>query len=216
MRHEIGPGGEPGVLTPSVPRDIGVRSQQRRVLEAMALSCAEKSFSATTIADVVSKASISRATFYKHFANKRDCFDAAVGGFVDELTEAASDAQASAESRPETIRRAIGAVLERLAAKPAYAKLVAIEAPILDPGIVTKHREVAVDGLREQWETGKGSKQARADARLAFGRAYLLVADYVAAGKAQQLPELLPETAYVLLLPFVGHKEALAQVKLAQ
>ncbi len=194
--------------------DVGVRTQQQKVLEAMALSCAEKSFSATTIADVVGKASISRATFYKHYANKRECFNAAVDGFIGELKEAAIDAQSSAESRPEAIRRAIGAVLERLAAKPAYAKLAVIEAAILDPGIVNDHREVAVDGLKEQWEMGKGGKHARADARLAFGRAHVLAAHYVAAGKTKQLPELLPETVYVLLLPFVGHREALAQVKL--
>lgn len=214
MRHETGSGGQPGVLTPSVPRDIGARTQRQRVLEAMALSCAEKSFSATTIADVVGKASISRATFYKHFANKRECFDAAVEGFVGELKEAAIDAQSSAESRPEAIRRAIGAVLERLAAKPAYAKLVVIEAPILDPSIVNTNRNLAVERLREQWAVGKGGEHARADALLAFGRAHVLVAHYTAASKTKQLPELLPETVYVLLLPFVGHKEALAQVKL--
>ena len=44
----------------------------------------------------------------------------------------------------------------------------------------------------------------------------MLVADYLAAGEAEQLPELLPEIVYVLLLPFVGHEEALAQVKLAR
>jgi AcrR family transcriptional regulator len=180
----------------------------------MALSCAEKSFAATTIADVVGKASISRATFYKHFVNKRECFDAAVGNFIGELKEAAIDAQSSAESRPEAIRRAIGAVLERLAAKPAYAKLAVIEAPILAPSVLDVHRNLTVEGLREQWEVGKGGQRARADAQLALGRAHVLIADYVAGGKTKQLPELLPETVYALLLPFVGHKGALAQVKL--
>ncbi len=196
--------------------DIGSRSQQQRILVAMTESCAEKSFSATTIADVVGRASISRATFYKHFANKRRCFDMAVEDFVEKLRQAAIDAQSSAESRPEAIRRAIGAVLELLAAGPAYARLIVLEAPILEPAIIANHRDQAVDALKEQWEVGKGGKDARADARLAFGRAHVLLADYVAAGKAKKLPELLPEVVYVMLLPFVGHKEALAQVKLAQ
>jgi len=199
-----------------MPRDIGRRSQRGRILTALADSCAVKSFSATTIADVVGRASISRATFYKHFANKRECFDVAVGGFVAELTGVATEAQSSGESRPEAIRRAIGAVLDHLAANPAYSRLVVIEAPILEPSIIASHREQAVDALKGQWEMGKEGSEARADARLAFGRAHVLVADYVAAGKTKKLPELLPEIVYVLLLPFVGHKEALEQVKLAQ
>lgn len=182
----------------------------------MASSCAEKTFSATTIADVVGEANISRATFYKHFANKRECLDAAVELFIGELKEAAIDAQSSAESRPDAIRRAVAAVLELQATKAAYARLVMIELPVLEPGAVTHHRELAIEGLKAQWEVGKGGKGAGADARIAFGRAHLLVADYLAAGKAKQLSELLPEIVYVLLLPFVGHGEALAQVKLVR
>jgi AcrR family transcriptional regulator len=216
MRNEIGSGGQPGILTPSLPRDIGSRAQQQRILVAMTKSCAEKSFVATTIADVVGQANISRATFYKHFANKRECFDAAVEGFVAKLRHAAVDAQASAQPRPAAIRRAIDAILELLAAEPAYARLSVIEAPILEPIIVADHRDQAIDALKEQWGTGKGDEDTRADARLAFGRAHMLVADYVTADKAKQLPELLPEIVYVLLLPFIGHKEALAQVKLAR
>jgi AcrR family transcriptional regulator len=215
MKDELGPGRDPGVLTPSVPRDIGVRTQRQRVLDAMAHSCAEKSFAATTIADVVSRASISRATFYKHFVNKRECFDVVVEDFIAELVQAATEAQTSAKSRPDAIRDAIGEVLARLAAKPAHARLAVIEAPILEPGIFADHREKAVGGLKDQWGEDKSDNGARADARLAFGRAHLLIADCVAAGKAKDLPGLQQEVVYVLLLPFVGHNAALAQVKLA-
>ncbi len=208
--------GQGSVLTPSVPRDIGAVTQQQRIVEAMANSCAEKTFSATTIADVVGRANISRATFYKHFANKRECLDAAVISFVEELEAAAIDGQSRAEERPDAIRQAIAAVLELLAAKPAYAKLVLIEIPVLDPAIIARHGELTVEGLKAQWEVGKGGKHAGADARIAFGRAHLLVADYLAADQAEQLSELLPETVYILCLPFVGHEEALAQLKLTQ
>jgi AcrR family transcriptional regulator len=218
MRDELGSGGQSSVLTPSVPMDIGLSSQRQRILDAMADSCAEKSFSVTTIADVVGRASISRATFYKHFANKRECFDAAVQDFVDELAQVAVESQSGAGSRSGAIRRATGAVLERLAANPAYAKLVAIEAPILAPGIVVKHREAAAKALEERWETGRANsaRGPRADSRLAFGRAHVLVADLIAGGEAERLPSLQPDLVYVLLLPVVGHKKALAQLKLAR
>lgn len=90
MRHEIGSIGEPGVLMPTVPADIGARLQRQRILDGMAASCAEKTFAKTTIGDIVERAAISRATFYKHFANKEECFEAAVEQFVEELEEAAA------------------------------------------------------------------------------------------------------------------------------
>ncbi len=213
MERESGSARQSNVLTPSVPRDIGIRSQRQRILDAMAIVVAEKTFSAATIADIVGQASISRATFYKHFVDKRECFDAAARSFVAELQEAAIGAQRSAESRPDAIRRAIAAILEQLAAKPSYANLVLINAPILEPGIVRDHRELAVEGLKAQWGAGKGGRQAGADARIAFGRAHVLIADYLVADRADQLPELLPEISYVMLLPFVGHREALSQAR---
>jgi len=216
MRDEPRSGDHPGVLTPSVPPDVGSRSQQQRILVAMSRSCAEKSFSATTIGDIVERASISRATFYKHFANKRECFDRAVEGFAEELVQVAVGTYSNATSQPEAVRKAVAAVLERLAKEPAYARLTVIEAPILEPGIIATHRDQAMDALKLHWEPGQTSDGTMADPRLAFGRAHVLAADYIAAGKIKKLPELVPEIVYILLLPFVGHREALAQVKLVR
>jgi AcrR family transcriptional regulator len=181
----------------------------------MAKCCTRSGFAATTIGDIVEQASISRATFYKHFANKRECFDAAVESFIEELEAAAVGAQSGTASRPIAIRRALGKVLELLAAKPEFASLTLLEAPVVEPGIIVRHRERAVKALESQWVAGKGGRQAGADSRIAFGRAHVLVASYLAAGRGPQLQELLPELTYTALLPFVGHEKALGQVKFA-
>ena len=55
-------------------------------------SCAEKTYAATTIADIVASARISRTTFYKHFADKRECFDAAIDYCIGELEGVAASA----------------------------------------------------------------------------------------------------------------------------
>ena len=82
--------GKFGVLTPRLPQDIALRTQRQRILEAMAVSCAEKTFSSATIADIVSHANISRGTFYKHFNNKQECFYATADHFLLELQAAAA------------------------------------------------------------------------------------------------------------------------------
>ncbi len=93
------------VLEPTVPIDIGALSQRQRIIEAMIDSCAEKTYAATTIADIVRRASISRTTFYKRFAGKRECFDAALDWCIDELRTAAANAHSSADPPPRRSAR---------------------------------------------------------------------------------------------------------------
>lgn len=216
MREEFGSASEPGVLMPSVPRDIGVRSQRQRILGAMAKSCEEKTFHTTTIADVVGHASISRATFYKHFANKRECFDAAANSFLAELRDVGTDSDLGAYSQPEQVRKVASALLERLATNPAKANLLMVEAPLVDPEIVGRCRRLVIDAMEAQPQAGKGAKRARADPEIAFGRAQVLIADYIAADRAKELPTLLPELVYIALLPYAGQEMALAQAKVVQ
>jgi AcrR family transcriptional regulator len=217
MKQVLGSVGGTDVLTPSLPLDIGDRSQQKRIVEAMAKSCAEKTFSATTIADIVGYASISRATFYKHFTNKRECFDATTELFLAELTSAAEDARAQLEEKSAAaIRNALKAVLELLAAKPDHAQLLLLEAPNVDPEIVRRYRAQILLALQAQYQAGKGPRQASANPDLAFGRAKVLITDYVAAGKAAQLPALLPELVYIALLPYLGQDLALAEARLSR
>jgi AcrR family transcriptional regulator len=213
---ESGSGRQSSVLLPSVPQDIGVRSQRQRILDAMAIVVAKKTFSAATIADLVGEASISRATFYKHFCDKRECFDVATKSFITELKDLVTAAGSSVESGPDAIRQAIAATLEQLAAKPSYANLALINAPILEPSILTAHRKLAIEGLKAQWDTDEARQWPGADADIAFGRAHVLIVEYLVTNRANQLPELLPEISYILLLPFLGHEMALAQAGSAE
>lgn len=207
-----------GVLTPRLPQDIGVRAQRQRILEAMAKSCAEKTYSATTIADIVGCASISRGTFYKHFANKQECFYATADTFLVDLQGAAAVAYArSDDALPvDAIRDVIAAVLESLAAKPEQAKLLLVEAPIVDPEIVRRYRNFVIGALKKQLQAANVAGKGQADPEIAFGRAKVLIADFVAAGQVKQLVSLLPELLYIALLPYAGQETALAQAQANQ
>jgi AcrR family transcriptional regulator len=81
MGQNLAPQGNKNVLALAVPADVADQSRRQRILDAIAASCAEKTFATTTIADIVGRARVSRATFYKHFKSKRDCFDAALDHF---------------------------------------------------------------------------------------------------------------------------------------
>lgn len=207
-----------GVLTPRLPQDIGVRAQRQRIIEAMAKSCAEKTYSATTIADIVSCASISRGTFYKHFANKQECFYATADDFLVELQGAAAVAYTrSDDSLPvDAVRNVIAAVLDKLREMPEQTKLLLVEAPIVDPEIVRRYRNFVMGALEKQLEAGNLVGSAQADPEIAFGRAKVLIADFVAAGQVKKLPSLLPELVYISLLPYAGQDTALAQAQIGR
>ncbi len=194
--------------------DIGARSQKQRILGSVAENCAEKTFAATTIGDIVKGAGISRGTFYKHFENKRECFDAAVEVFLAELGEATVEAYSTADSKTEAVRDAITVLLERMAAKPEYAHMLLVEAPAVDPMIVQRYRRTAIDALQKDWQPRKGTQTGGADPEIAFGRAKVLIAHHLAGREIEQLPELLPELVYIALLPYVGHNRALKQAEL--
>jgi AcrR family transcriptional regulator len=203
------------VLDPTIPIDIGERAQRQRIVEAMVECCAEKTYGATTIADIVSHASISRTTFYKRFEGKRKCFDAALDWSIDEVRTVVANAHSPSDSPPAAVRKAAVAVLGLMATKPALAQLLIGETVSVEPGIIGHYRKLLIPALERLWSSTGEPRKGRTDPRLAFGRAQVLIYNQLAADEAEQLPELLPEIVYIALLPFTGHEEALKEARLA-
>jgi AcrR family transcriptional regulator len=204
------------ILDPTIPVDVGVVSQRQRIIEAMLASCAEKTYAATTIADIVGRASISRTTFYKRFAGKRECFDATLDWCVEQLTQAARDSHSAADSPAEAVRKAVAAILALMATKPDLAQLAMGEAAAVEPDVIQRYRKLLIPALEGLWDTTGTPRHANANTQVPFGQAQVLVFNHVVTGRTEQLPELLPELVYIALLPFAGHDEALKQAQLAR
>lgn len=204
------------MLTASAPDELRRDTQRERIVEAMIESCAEKTYAATTIADIVKRASISRTTFYKRFENKRACFDAALDSCIVEIRAAAAAAHDPSDSPSEAVRKAVGAVLDLMAEKPAIAQLAMSDAITVEPAILERYRSLLIPALANLWEEAGGPRRPKAaDPLLAFGRAQVLIFSQIAAGRTDRLPDLLPEIVYIALLPFAGHDEATRQAQLA-
>lgn len=198
-----------------MPPHIGSRTQRERIIDAIVESCAEKTYAATTISDIVSGARISRTTFYKHFPDKRACFDAAVEHCLAELREAAAAAHSTADRPADATRKAAGAVLDALAARPGLAQLLSGDAIAVDPAAIERYRRATIPALEALWSPNGDGASPHTDPRLAFGQAQVLLLNQIATGKPDRLPELLPELVYLAVSPFGGHEEALHQSQLA-
>ena len=208
---------EPGsVLRPTISADIANESQRERIIDAIVESCAEKTYAATTISDIVARAHISRTTFYKHFADKRACFDAAMDRALAELQGIAAASHSDDDPPADAARKAATAVLETLAARPGLAQLVSGDAIALQPRIVERYRQATVPALEALWRREGGTPRAHTDPRLAFGQAQVLILNHIATGRADRLPELSGQIVYLTVSPFGGHEEALQQARLAR
>ncbi len=101
--------------------------QRQRLLAAIVDVASEHGYEATTVARVITRAGVSRATFYEHFAGKHDC----VLGAIEEV-EGQLLAQVRASVRQHTPEQAaaagVGAMLTFAESEPAKAALLMGEA----------------------------------------------------------------------------------------
>jgi AcrR family transcriptional regulator len=181
----------------------------------MVACCAERTYAATTIADLVSRAAVSRTTFYKLFNDKRDCFDAAVTQCIERIAATLGAAADGCASPAEATRQATLAGLELLAAEPELTLVLSGDAVGLDPHLVESYSRFAVPALEALWTEAGEPPRKHSSPGLAFGRAQLLVFHEVAAGRPERLPGLVPGLVYLAVAPFAGHDEALRQARLA-
>jgi AcrR family transcriptional regulator len=208
--------GNKSVLEPIVPKDVAARSQRGRILDAMAACCAEKTFASTTISDIVNRARVSRATFYKQFGDKRGCFDAAVDYILDELRVVAVAARSDTASEPENVREAIAAGLKLMTAAPTYTRLIVVEAIAVDPSLIDRFRNHLIETLRASRSGAEGARASNSSIRVAYGQAQMLIANQLLSGDGDALSDLLPDLVYIALHPFAGPEEALRQARLAR
>lgn len=203
---------KPGdLLRPSTPVEVARQGQRQRILDAMVESCAEKTYAGTTITDIVARARISRTTFYKHFEDKRACFDAAIEYCIEELQQVAASAHSSDDPPADAARKGATAVVGALAARPGLAQLLTGDAIAVNPMVIERYRKATVPALEALWSEGGVRPEPHTDPRLAFGQAQVLILNQIATGKADRLPELLPEIVYLTVGPYGGHEEALEQ-----
>jgi AcrR family transcriptional regulator len=109
-------------------------SQRTRLLDAMATVVAEKGYAATTVADVVTAAGVSRSTFYELFSSKEACFLDAYNQGVEDLLGAVREAVRGADGDWRAqLRAGIRAYLAQLARMDHFARMYIEEIHAVGP-----------------------------------------------------------------------------------
>jgi len=114
---------------------------RHRLLEGMAHAVAAKGYADTTIADIVREATVSRRTFYEHFATKADCLIALYDAASREALKVLQGAIDPAHSWQGQLEGAMRAYLGALALNPVLLRTLFIDIIALGaPGLAARRR----------------------------------------------------------------------------
>jgi AcrR family transcriptional regulator len=196
-----------------VSRSEAAADQRRRILEAVADLVAERGYAETTIEQVVRRARVGYATFYKHFADKDEAFLALLDAAIERTVYVVEEAY-DREDGPWTdkVGAALGALLTLAAEHPGVARACLVEAPTAGPAAAAR-QEAALKRFAPLLRPGrelnprKDQLPASLEDTLAGGVLWVINQRLIA-GEADKLRALLPEALEFLLRPYVGEQEA--------
>ncbi len=130
----------------NLSREEVAESQRLRLVRAMAEVMAKKGYAATSVADILRRARVSRESFYELFADKEACFVSAFDAAYGHLLEAVAASQGSGEEAPRAGASALGAVLENylaaITSDPAAARVFLIEVYAAGPKALGRRLEL--------------------------------------------------------------------------
>jgi AcrR family transcriptional regulator len=199
-----------GVRT--LPADLVKAVQRQRLLAAMISTVTEAGYSALTVQNVLTRAGISRPTFYEQFEDKEDCFlaafDAAAARMRERIEAAVAD---SGPSWRDQLRSGIAELLRYIAAESEEARMVIVEARASSPAGLQRRDELldyfasCIDALvREDLDEPPSAIAAAG----VVGGIEAVVYARLQKGETEELDALLPSLMYFAVLAYAGREAA--------
>jgi AcrR family transcriptional regulator len=197
-----------------LPREIVTRSQRERLLAAVVRVTAAKTYEATTVADILEEAGVGRETFYELFDDKRSCMLAAHTILVDDLEARVREAYTEPGPWVDRVRGGLAAALEWFSRDAAVSRFTLIELAAVGPMARTRF-QTDFSRFIKLMDEGIDEKSVRPDlaqaTSLAIGATLAQVYGKVVGDRTAELPHMLPELVYEVLVPFLGEEVAHAE-----
>ncbi len=195
-----------------LPREFIVQNQRERIITALVDTVAERGYNATTVAHITKAASVSRRTFYEHFAGKEACFLAAYDMVAGHIKDSMRVAAEAFDDWPQQVRAALATMLRFLAGEPELARLVMIE-PVAAGGEIAARHRASMQGFVEILKAGRPEHSGdrplpEATEETLVGGILSLIVREISADRAAELEKLLPDLVELTLSPYLGGEEA--------
>jgi AcrR family transcriptional regulator len=209
--------GEPVAVAPFP----GLQAQpaRERLLEAMLVVSGELGYEHVAVRHVIERARTSRATFYKHFDDREDCFVLAEEAAGEWLYRRLLGAARRQPTWREGLRAALAELLEFCAKQPAIAKALLVESHGAGERAIARRRDLlerfslALDGARRELP----SRQPPPPVTSSFivGAIDSLVSAKLIEGDAERAPEMLPGLLYFVVMQYFGENAAWEEMSAA-
>ncbi len=197
-----------------LPREIVIRSQRERLLAAVVRVTASKGYEATTVGDILEEAGVGRETFYELFDDKRSCMLAAHAILVDDLEAKVRTAYTASGPWVDRVRDGLAAALDWFSRDAAVSKFTLIELAAVGPTARTRFQadfSRFIELMNEGLADGAAHPDLPQATSLAIGATLARVYGEVVLERSADLPKLLPELVYEVLMPFLGEEVARAE-----
>jgi AcrR family transcriptional regulator len=190
-------------------RDLVAESQRERLLNGVVEAVAEHGYNATTIAQLIEAAQVSRRTFYEHFADKEACTLAAYEMIAEHIRVALREAGAEPKW-PTRVRAVLATLLRIFAADPTVARFVLVESLAAGGEVAERHRASLrrIAALLRPEAPAADDALAEAREQALVGGISTLVVRRLKAGEADRLEDLLTDLHELVLTSYLGRAEA--------
>jgi AcrR family transcriptional regulator len=193
-------------------REQVAHHQRERLIAALAEIVIERGYNEVTVSDIAAKAKVSKRTFYEHFDSKETCFLVAFDIVIDHLHGLIDEAiRPIGEWSNQTVE-ALRTVLRFFASEPDLARLCMVESLTGGPRVAERYRAAILSfapllkpGRRQH--TGAESLPDSIEDTV-IGSLATVITREIAAGRTEQLEQLLPDFTAFVLMPYLGQNEA--------
>jgi AcrR family transcriptional regulator len=194
-------------------RQFVVSNQRERILAAVADVCSAAGYVAMSVEDIVVTSGVSRRTFYDNFRGKEDVYLAAFDEVSKQLLTRVYAAYEGADGLVAKVRDSLAAFLTFIADEPTFADMCIVEVMAAGSNAIERRNRTmaAFAELIEQAaaaELPKSKLPPALTAETLVGGIYEVVYSRVLQGRGDELPALLPDLLFSLLLPYVGRETA--------
>jgi AcrR family transcriptional regulator len=201
-----------------LPRQYVTSNQRERILLAVAEVCSDTGYVAMSVEDIVVASGVSRRTFYDNYKGKEEAFLAAYDEVARILLVRVKAAYDANEGLVARVRESLRAFLDFIAEEPAYADMCVVEALAAGPKAIERRNAILATLSQLIDETAAAELlQARRPspiiAETLVGGISEIVYSRVLAGRHAELPDLLPDLVFTLLLPYAGRDVAMEILK---
>ncbi len=179
---------------------------------------AARGYEATTVADILDEAGVGRESFYELFDDKRQCMLTAHGLLVDELESRVRAAYTAPGPWEDRFRDGLAVALDWFSSSPDIGRFTLVELGAIGPASLDRFQAdfnrfvKLIEEGRDEDAAGPDLPQA---AGLAVSGTLARVYEEVVRERTAELPSLLPELTFELLVPFVGEDAARVQARRA-